>query len=136
MPKHKNNSDKSPCPSCQEKLKTAHPKLVAWFNDVVQPKFNDAHVSCAYRGKVEQNQAHAEGKSQLAYPNSKHNKTDLDGKPCALAIDLFQLCSNGMAAWPFKYFKEISVVMEPGMTWGGNWKFVDSPHYQLDQKDV
>ena len=84
---------------------------------------------------MSQNEAHAEGKSKLAWPDSKHNKTLPDGTPCAEALDIFQLCSNGMAAWVFKYCAQIASEAtknaEP-IDWGGSWKVLgDYDHYQL-----
>ena len=84
---------------------------------------------------MSQNEAHAEGKSKLSWPNSKHNTIKPDGTPCAEALDLFQICSNGMAAWSWKYFKqiadEVAAHAEP-IKWGGAWqKFDDSDHFEL-----
>lgn len=133
MPIHTN--EKTPCPLCEKKLISVHPKLAAWFRSEVKPKFPDAHISCGWRGKIEQNQVHAEGKSKLPWPKSKHNAHDIDGMPCAEAIDLFELASNGMAVWAYKYFRTIAEHAEESgapITWGGRWeKFPDYPHYQL-----
>lgn len=128
----KHTNDALICPSCEAKLKQAHPVLAAWFNDVIKPRFKDCHVSWTYRGKEDQNEAHAEGKSRLAWPKSKHNAMDEQGNPCAKAIDLFQIASNGMGVWSWRYFKDISAFMPDELEWGGNWKgFADSDHYEL-----
>jgi hypothetical protein len=128
---HTNGS--AECLSCAAKLMQADQDLVQWFYREVKPAFPDAHVSWSFRGEKDQNEAVAMGKSKLAWPNSKHNALGPDGKPCARAIDLFQLASNGMACWPWKWFKDIAdVCADPMIEWGGSWtKFPDTPHFQL-----
>lgn len=62
-----------------------------------------------------------------------------DGSPCALALDLFQLASNGLACWPWNYFKEIANATRDtshGINWGGDWKHAaaslgDGDHFEL-----
>jgi hypothetical protein len=123
------------CPLCAEKLLQAHPDIVAWFKDCIKPKFPDAHISWSFRDKVNQNQCFAEGKSKLSWPMSAHNKSDDQGNPCAMALDLFQLASNNMACWPYQWFKSIidySNAEGHTVQWGGNWKSIgDGDHYQL-----
>jgi len=110
MAKHANGL--AQCPSCVEKIKTSHPIMQEWFLYTVKPRFPDCHVSWAWRNKIDQNQFHAEGKSMRPWPLSDHNKMDDQGNPCSLALDFFQLCTNGMAAWPYKYFRDIASVCE------------------------
>lgn len=135
MPKH---VDGTTCPSCEAKLKSAHRDLDKWFREFVKPKFPSAHVSCAFRNKYEQNQAHAEGKSRAPWPKSKHNHIAQDGTPCALAIDLFELASNGMACWHMGYFRKIAQESEAAgytIEWGGLWpSLADGPHFQMPSK--
>lgn len=134
----KHTNDTSTCDLCEEKLKQAHPEMAEWYRTQVKPKYPDAHISWTYRDQVSQNQAHAEGKSKLSYPLSAHNKSDDQGNPCALAIDLFQLCSNGMASWDWKYFKQIADDMKAyntNMIWGGDFKTIgDADHMELKVK--
>lgn len=126
------------CPSCTEKLKSAHPTICSWFLDL-KKTIKDVHISCAYRGEREQNEAHAMGKSNVSYPNSKHNKADATGLPCSEALDLFQLASNGMAVWAYSYFKQINDLNEKAcepVLWGGNFKgeakkLGDFSHFEL-----
>lgn len=54
-----------------ERLGTCHPDLIAVCNEAI--KIVDFSVICGHRGKVEQNKAHAEGKSEKAWPGSTHN---------------------------------------------------------------
>lgn len=71
----------------RSRLETCHYDLQTLFNAVL-PDF-DCTVLCGHRTEEEQNKAFAEGKSQLKWPNSKHN-----GEP-SLAIDV--------APWPIKW---------------------------------
>ncbi len=94
------------CPLCDEKLKTADARIAKWFRQI-KSEFPDLHISCAYRGKKEQEEAVAGGKSRAHFPMSKHNHTTETGVPCSLALDVFQLKDH--AAWFDKaYFKSIS----------------------------
>jgi len=131
----KHTNDVKPCPSCEDKLKQAHPQLANWFREDVKSKYPDAHISWSYRDRMNQNQAFAEGKSKLVFPLSAHNKSDDQGNPCALALDLFQLASNGMGCWPWAYFKQIAEEMKASrqdMKWGGDFKSLgDADHFEL-----
>lgn len=72
------------------------------------------------------------GRSKLAFPLSAHNKSDDQGNPCAMALDLFRLCSNGMASWEYKFCKDISETLPDTMRWGGAWKDLgDYDHFEL-----
>ena len=134
MIKHQNNV--SPCPSCEEKLKDAHPTLAEWFRKVVKPKFQDCHISWSFRDKVSQEQAFLDGKSDLHFPMSAHNKSDDQGNPCSLALDLFRIDRNGMGCWEYGYFRDIAndakANSEP-ILWGAVWPGLgDFDHFQLD----
>lgn len=114
------------CLACEAKLALADDSLSSWFRGTVKPLHPDCHVSWAFRGKADQNEAYAMGKSKLPWPKSKHNTTP------ALAIDLFKLESNGMASWIWKYFKKISEEAPAYIKWGGNFtNFSDFSHYEL-----
>jgi hypothetical protein len=129
-PKHTNAP--GPCPACEQKLLDAHPDIADWFRTTVKPTHKDCHVSWSFRDKVSQNMAHAEGKSNLAWPMSAHNKCDDQGNPCSLALDFFKLCSNGMASWEYKYFRVIADEAPKNVEWGGLWKTLgDYDHFQI-----
>lgn len=130
----KHTNDTPTCASCEEKMQQLNSDHAAWFREKVKPKFQDAHISCTYRNEADQNMAVATMKSKLKYPLSAHNKCDDQGNPCALAFDLFRLCSNGMAAWEWKFFKEISDQAKLDgypLKWGGDFKTLgDSDHFE------
>jgi len=58
-----------------------------------------------------------------------------DGKPCARAMDLFQLRLDNVAAWQRSYFVAVSSFLASNCTsvfWGGNFKSLgDLDHFQL-----
>lgn len=122
----------TPCPKCEEFLKLADPKLQEWFTTLIKPKFPQVHISCSFRGKEEQEEAFLDGKTKLHWPNSKHNKTP------ALALDLFQLDFNGLACWPWGFFRDIAKLSDESkapVEWGGVWtKLGDANHYELTDK--
>jgi hypothetical protein len=133
MVKHTN--DGAACPSCEEKLLQAHHTIAQWFRSDVKPKHQDAHISWSFRDKKSQNECVTMGRSKLVFPLSAHNKSDDQGNPCALALDLFKLCSNGMASWEWKFCKDIAdeaVSAGAPILWGGAWKSLgDYDHFEL-----
>lgn len=118
------------CPGCEKKLEMAHVDLVNWFRNVVKPAHPDCHISWSFRDRASQDQAYAEGKSKLPWPESKHNSNPAE------AIDLFELASNGMACWNWKYFKQIADEAKEKalpIRWGGDFKHLgDTDHFELN----
>jgi hypothetical protein len=131
-PKHANGVPA--CPLCELKLAEAHPDLAAWFRDSVKPANPAAHVSWSFRGKEDQEKAFLDNKSKLPFPLSAHNKSDDQGNPCALAIDLFELDYNGMACWPWAFFRKIADAAKAAgvpIRWGGDFKNLgDADHME------
>lgn len=89
----------------------------------------DFSVLCSFRSKEEQEEAFRTGHSKKHWPGSKHNKIP------AMAVDV--------APYPIDWsnigqFEKLAVVIkqvaqEKGIeiTWGGDWKMKDLPHYEL-----
>lgn len=132
MVHHANGSDH--CASCELKLRDAHPRLVEWFR-LIKANHPDAHLSWTFRDEASQEQAVREGKSKLHFPKSAHNAMR-DGKPCARAMDLFQLDQAGKAQfqrpWYVALAKELESRCAP-LIWGGHWKSLgDLDHLELD----
>lgn len=109
-------------------LAQAQQPLQDIFNEVI--KEVDCKVLDAQRGKREQEQAFARGRSKAHFGQSAHNYSP------AVAVDV--------VPWPLDWkdtaaFKRLAVVVkrvakEKGIaiTWGGDWKtLVDMPHYEL-----
>ena len=121
------------CPSCEEKLLTAHEYIVNWFTHLKR-ELPTIHVSWAYRNQAEQDQYFGEGKTHARFPNSPHNQCDLSGKPCSRALDLFEIDKNGMAVFDRKIYEAISqkcIQQKDEIIWGGNFKSIgDADHFQ------
>lgn len=122
------------CKGCRDKTDTAHPLLQEIFWECIKPAFSDAHVSWGWRSQLEQDRFVREGKSKTPWPLSKHN-VENDGKPCSLAIDLFQITPEGKGAWPYKWYldiwKELLKHKYP-LRWGGTFKkWRDANHYEI-----
>src|SRR3954463_12485284 len=117
------HSNQGVCPLCEEKLKTAHITLAEWFRNRVRPIFHDAHISCAFRNKEDQEKAYIEGATAAHWPNSCHNVCGIDGDPCAEALDLFQIDKTGKAKWEEKFYSEIGKFCKtPQIEWPITYK--------------
>lgn len=85
----------------KSRLVTCHEDLQTLFNEVI--KYYDCTIVYGHRGEIAQNQAYAEGKSQLKWPNSKHNKWPslaVDAAPFEkTAIDWGKLQSSNFAGF-------------------------------------
>lgn len=126
------NSDPT-CPLCAEKIAEAHPEMRAWFLDV-KSRYPNAHVSWSFRCEEDQNQLVLDKKSRLSWPHSAHNQME-DGKPCSMALDLFQIDEDGVGRWSPLWFAKLNAENENNklpIFWGGNWKTLgDNDHFEL-----
>lgn len=127
------HTNDSTCPSCEEKLTTAHPYLKSWFHDHVKGLYNNAHICWAFRDQASQDQAVKEGKSKLKWPHSPHNHME-SGKPCSLALDLFQIV-DGVAKFSYPFYAALNKHNESlkiPIRWGATFKkLVDSDHFEV-----
>ena len=95
----------------------------------------DFTVVQGHRGEEEQNHYYDTGKSQLRWPESKHNKEPslgvdvcpyVDGKLDWYNIKNFEYLAN--------LFKEIAERQDVDLIWGGDWpNFKDRPHFQIGE---
>jgi peptidoglycan L-alanyl-D-glutamate endopeptidase CwlK len=129
MAKHTNNGA---CPKCLEILGQAHENLVDWFQ-CEQKKDPELHVSCAYRGKIQQDDDFDRGVSKATFGKSPHNYMP------ALALDVFYII-GGIAKWPMDRYRQLAADKPDGIEWGADWndngrtddeKFIDAPHFQV-----
>jgi peptidoglycan L-alanyl-D-glutamate endopeptidase CwlK len=114
--------------SSKSRLDTCHPSLRDLFTAVL--KRRDITIACGYRGPVEQDKAYADGKSQLKWPQSKHNQYP------SRAVDVVpypELWSSEEALQDLSVIiKEEAVRLGINVTWGGDWhSFKDLPHWEL-----
>lgn len=120
----------------RRRLETADPRLQEVFNIAIQ--YMDMTILCGERTEVEQNALYAEGKTQVKYPDSKHNKSP------SLAVDA--------APWPIDWSDREQFTLMAGLIigigamlgytirWGGDWNrdfkvsdnnFDDLPHFEI-----
>ena len=104
----------------------------------------DFSVLCGYRPKVEQERLFQECKTQVRYPNSKHNKTP------SHAVDIapypinwkdkgrFMFLAGVINAVAMRLLEEGAITHK--IRWGGDWNcnrdfkdqtFFDLPHFEL-----
>lgn len=124
MPKHLNNGKCAKCAEIIQRYPGLNEFLLSWFKGM-QAKFPELHLSCAGRGKVDQEAAFQRGASKAHYLESSHNFN--------CAIDIFQL-KDGNALWNKEWF---NTVVAPSLPSNLNWygkpfsPFYELPHLEL-----
>lgn len=129
-------TNEAECPLCNFKLEFAHKTLRAWFHKY-KKKYVSIHISDSWRGPREQDIYFSSGKSNVQWPNSKHNNM-VDNKPLSLALDLFQIDDDGNARWSVQFMtklaNECAANADP-IFWGGNIRLKnggrDCCHFEL-----
>lgn len=134
MNRHVNNGKCEKCQDIFEAYPGFHVGLKAWFEGL-QKKDPSAHISCAGRGKVDQEAALASGASKAHYGQSSHNFN--------AAIDIFRLTQAG-ASWDRPWFRDsVGTAVykhnaNPDKKFDINWygmpgaKFFELPHVEVD----
>lgn len=128
MPKFSNIS--------QVRLNSCDERLVRLFNEVI--KHFDCTIIEGHRGKEAQNKAYDEGKSQLRWPNGKHNAMP------SKAVDVAPYPINWHDRERIVLFAGfvLGVASQMGLTvrWGGDWdrdtevkdnSFDDLVHFEI-----
>lgn len=123
------------CALCDAKLLTAHNDLAKWFR-AAKEKWQNIHISWAYRDQAAQERAFAEGASLLHWPNSAHNHR-VNDIPTSLALDIFQIDEDGIARFQYQFNKTLWAWTNQdyganSFLWGGGFKSLgDSGHFEL-----
>tara|TARA_R100000664_G_scaffold33418_1_gene50468 strand:- start:3344 stop:3754 length:411 start_codon:yes stop_codon:yes gene_type:complete len=108
--------------SSKAKLSTCDPRLQDICNTLIQ--WYDFSVICGYRNEEEQNALYDSGKSQVKYPNSKHNKIP------SQAIDITPYPVDWSDRESFTYlagwFMAIAKMKNIEIIWGGDWNGTDN----------
>jgi hypothetical protein len=128
IPPHINNGKCERCKVIIEKYPGFSPELRAWF-ETFQVNHKDAHVSCAGRGKAEQEQWFRQGKSKAHWKQSAHNWN--------AALDFFRLTVNG-ADFSTSWYVQLlgPEAKKAGFDWAGDWKtFKELLHVQVKDFD-
>lgn len=126
------------------KLGTCHPDLQILMREALaDPECpSDITILEGFRDEEQQNQMVAAGKSQLAWPKSRHNSEP------SMAVDVAPYV--GGISWDWLDYHPLAEhiktvwqrIQMDGLTtgqydleWGGDWKsFRDGPHWQLNEK--
>jgi len=116
-------------------------RLIRLFKMVIQ--FYDCSVLCGFRDQTEQNKAYHAGKSQLRFPDSKHNILR------SLAVDVVPYPIDWDNIHRFYHFagfvKAQALMLGLNIRWGGDWdgdtkfddqKFHDLPHFEIFEIEV
>lgn len=112
------------CSKCEEIMQGCKSELLLNFYKQFRKDRPDAHISCCYRGKDEQEVAFNTGHSKAHFGQSAHNY--------GLAIDVFRITQAGGAEFDAVWYKNFlqPACIAAGFTWGGNFSFRDLPHVE------
>ena len=120
----------------KRRLATCDEDLQELFQEVV--KFFDCSILEGHRGEETQNKYFDEGKSQVKWPNGKHNSspsTALDAAPYPIDWD-----DTDRFYYFAGFVKGVAFKMGIPIRWGGDWdddtdvketKFKDLVHFEL-----
>ena len=110
-----------------DRLMTCDPTLREVLNEAIT--IYDFSVLCGQRGEEEQNRAYADGKSQLRWPNSRHN---LDP---SRAVDIAPYPIDWEDLSRFYYMATVVLAVAARkripVVWGGHWQMKDHPHFEV-----
>ncbi len=120
-------------PTSKSRLAGCDARLQRLFNDVIQHQ--DCSILVGHRCEEDQNAACAAGKSELVWPNSKHNSQP------SLAVDAGPSPIDWDNIDGFKLFAEFVKLRAKALgipvVWGGDWKsFKDYDHFELDETQL
>ncbi len=129
-----NHINTGACPKCDEifsRFPNFHSGLKTWFQEL-QKLRPEAHISCAGRGRVDQEDAFRRGASKAHFGESAHSFN--------LALDIFKLHALG-AEWPRGWFEswvEPAVAAQNSagdfqLEWYGSpgRRFYELPHVEI-----
>lgn len=117
-------------------LKGCEPELQELMHHVLN--IHDCTIVEGHRTEETQNEYYRTGKSQLMYPDSKHNRFP------SRAVDVVPYPIDWDDRERFVYFagivKGVAAMMGLNIIWGGDWnnnndlkdnRFMDLPHFEL-----
>lgn len=116
------------CEKCQEIFDVYpgfHADLRAWFT-AFQALHPEAHISCAGRGKADQENLFLRKATLAHYGQSAHNYN--------AAIDVFALITGEKTIYPEDWFLKVLGPSIPSwLVWGHTWvKFPEMPHIEVE----
>jgi hypothetical protein len=124
--KHENNGKCEKCLEIINRYPNPHAELVSWFKEF-QVTHPEAHVSCAGRGRDDQEALYLRKASKARWGESAHNYN--------AALDLFETGGADVKdIYEPKWFKE---VLKPALPYWVKWygepgsKFFELPHIEV-----
>ena len=132
---HVNLTAENPiCQSCAAFLQDCCFEIhdfMLWVNKY----YPNVHICQGWRSEADQHAYFLAKKSELDWPNSKHNAME-DSIPRSMAVDLFVLADNGTAQFDGAFYKslyEAAILAGQNIVWGGNWSgFPDEDHFEVE----
>ena len=124
-PRHENNGNCAKCDQIFGKYPSFCKPLKLWFKNL-QAKHPEAHISCAGRGKAEQEDAANHGLSKAHYGQSAHNYN--------AAIDIFELQGDKENIYERRWFNNVVAPNIPDfLDWYGKpgSVFFELPHVEI-----
>ena len=108
-------------------LATCAEPLQLLFNEII--KRVDCTVVCGHRAEEAQEEAFRTGHSKARWGESRHNTMP------SQAVDVVPYPIDWQDLARFQHFAGFVLgtasQMKIDIEWGGHWKFVDMPHYQI-----
>lgn len=90
-------------------------------------------ITCTHRSHQEQAELYAKGRTAPGpkVTNAKPGQSKHNLYP-SKAIDIAFKKVDGNLDWSIDNFKLFaSLIKKHGVTWGGEWKFIDNPHFEI-----
>jgi hypothetical protein len=125
MSLHNNDGDCQYCNKIFDRYPNFYVPLRKWFKDF-QKLHPEAHISCAGRGRQDQEEAFIRKASRAHYGQSSHNVN--------AAIDIFELQGNPKDIYERSWFdKVLAPALLPELVWYGapNAPFKELPHVEV-----
>lgn len=121
--KHENSGHCLKCDEIFKKFPDFNYDLYTWFI-IVQAKYPELHISCAGRGRIEQEECYHRGASRAHYGHSSHNYN--------AAIDTFFLINDQYNLDKQQYLK-IEPEIPNFIEWYGKKgaQFYELPHFEI-----
>lgn len=123
---HDNNGKCEACAAIFDKYPGFNKDLRIWF-EMFQKDRNECHVSCAGRGREDQELAFAHRMSRARWTQSAHNWN--------CAIDIFVIIPGNNNIYPLPWFHNVLAPALPDwIRWYGRPKcpFPELPHCEID----
>lgn len=119
--------------------KELHSELAAVYEvaalkyKTLYPNDPQPFITCTHRTDEEQNALYAIGRTVKGkiVTNAQAGQSPHNFMP-SMAFDIGFITLDKKLSWDKKYFKKFADCIDSdSVEWGGNWKFLDVPHFEL-----